>query len=121
MKTIIKSALALVAILTVYYAGCNGGDYVSTAQFSKAHQYLNRRIDTVIYKIDTVSVNVQQMRRQLNDLQTRISQMQSDLDSLKKGQILIYGAIKDLDQQPQQANSAFKARLQQLYDYLFQN
>jgi len=121
MRTFFTALFVSISVFgAALYFSRHTDNSVDRQTFYKAHNFLNRRIDTVIYKIDTVSVNVQQMREQLNRLEQQFSSMQGDLDSLKKGQILIYGAVRDLEQ-PQQASSSFKLRLEQLYDYLFQN
>jgi len=100
MKTIL-SIIGVVAFLLVISASFNQGcnNPVSRQEFEQAHDYLNKRVDTVI-------VNQQEMQKKIDSIvnaMKRIERNQKNIiysiDTLKAGQILIYSEVTNFNSQ----------------------
>lgn len=107
MKNIL---IALTFGLIIFFSltmikSCSNIDYVSKEEFETAHQFLNKRVDTIIINQNVMQYKIDSIMKQLKKLENNQQIIKYRLDTLQAGQILIYSEITK--QPKQQANKNF--------------
>lgn len=85
-------AVILVVISFTSLKSCNQNS-VSQELFEQTHTQLNKRIDTLNYKLDSVQSLVSKLNLTTTDIQTRVIVIEKNIDTLKVGQIIIYDEL----------------------------
>jgi len=100
MKTLF-SIIGILALLILVFAFSQNGcsNEISRQEFNQKHEYLNKRVDTVI-------VNQLQMQKKIDSIVSAMERIEKNqkniiysIDTLKAGQILIYSEVTNFNSQ----------------------
>ncbi len=93
-----KHILSIIGIITILLMsisftqkGCT--NTVTQEEFEEKHNYLNNRIDTIQEKLNELNFIVSR-------IDTNVSSLQADVDTLKAGQIIIYDELTNFTSEP---------------------
>lgn len=99
---------------------------VTEREFRQAHEFLNRRVDTlsrnqkvmirnqkIMYHNQRLLLDsLQEVSRQLKHLQSSLDSLRSEAQMLRTGQMIIYDAVVNANPQPAKTRSTWKRLIQ---------
>ncbi len=87
------AVVGLISITTFAYMSCDDQASVSDKKFDDTHIKLQREVDKIKAAQIVIKKNQDTMRVNQSDIKDNQSQIKTDLDSLKKGQNVIFDHV----------------------------